>query len=174
MVLYKKFKPLVDGQSFDHIFYTGPIDAYFNYQYGRLGYRTVIFKKSYASGDFQGATQINFCDENIPHTRITEHKHFTPWEQHDSTVYFTEFSKETGPDDTPFYPKRLTADKALLLQYRHLAAQQYAVSFLGRLATYRYMDMHHVIDEAMQMAQLFISSKQQNERPPVFVNIEFA
>ena len=77
---------------------------------------------------------------------MTEHKHFTPWEQHDNTVYFTEFSKETGPDDSPFYPKRLTADKALLLQYRHLAAQQYAVSFLGRLATYR----SHRNDEHLQ------------------------
>ena len=174
VVLDKRFQPFVDGQSFDHVFYTGPIDAYFNYQYGRLGYRTVTFKKNYSKGDFQGTTQMNFCDENIPHTRITEHKHFTPWEQHDNTVYFTEFSKETGPDDVPFYPKRLAADKALLLQYRHLATQQTTVSFLGRLATYRYMDMHHVIDEAMQMAQQFISSVQQNEKPPVFPNIELA
>ena len=97
-----------------------------------------------------------------------------PWEQHDHTVYFTEFSKETGPDDVPFYPKRLTADKALLLQYRLLATQQDAVSCLGRLATYRYMDMHHVIDEAMQMAQQFISSVQQNSKPPVFPNKEEA
>ena len=50
---------------------------------------------------------INYCDENIPHTRVHEHKHFTPWEQHDKTVYFQEFSKETTENDIPYYPKRL-------------------------------------------------------------------
>jgi UDP-galactopyranose mutase len=170
--LSKKFDPAMDTGKYSHVFYTGPIDAFFNYQYGRLGYRTVTFEKTYGTGDHQGASQINYCDQKIPHTRVTEHKHFTPWEQHEKTVYFTEFSKETDVTDVPYYPKRLSADKALLKQYRALAENQQAVSFLGRLATYRYMDMHHVIDEAIQMARLFCTSLERKENAPVFPNVE--
>jgi UDP-galactopyranose mutase len=172
LMLNKKFEPASDTGHFNHVFYTGPIDAFFNFQYGRLGYRTVTFEKSYSSGDHQGASQINYCDEAIPYTRVTEHKHFTPWEQYDKTVYFTEFSKETGVNDVPFYPKRLAADKEQLKQYRARAENQKAVSFLGRLATYRYMDMHHVIDEAMLLARQFIESLEHHRNPPVFPNIE--
>lgn len=170
--LNKKFVSTADAGDFNHIFYTGPIDAFFNFQYGRLGYRTVLFEKHYAAGDYQGASQINYCDEKIPFTRVTEHKHFTPWEQYDKTIYFTEFSKETGINDVPFYPKRLAADKTQLKQYRGLAESQQKVSFLGRLATYRYMDMHHVIDEAMLMARQFINSLENRDIPPVFPNSE--
>jgi len=172
LVLNKKFIRSADTGDFNHIFYTGPIDAFFDFQYGRLGYRTVTFEKNYASGDHQGASQVNYCDASIPYTRITEHKHFTPWEQHDKTIYFTEYSKETGEKDVPFYPKRLSTDKERLQQYRALAEEQRSVSFLGRLATYRYMDMHHVIDEAIFMAKQFINSQEQQTRPPVFPNSE--
>ena len=137
-----------------------------------MGYRSVSFEKNYADGDFQGATQVNYCDENIPYTRITEHKHFTPWETHEKTIYITEYSKETSPSDTPYYPKRLAADKQILKQYRAAAEQQNKVSFLGRLATYRYMDMHHVIGEALDFAQTFVTSIKENVAKPVFANIE--
>ena len=170
--LQKKYDAATDVHSFDHVFYTGPIDAYFNYSNGRLGYRTVTFEEHRATGDFQGATQMNYCDEEVPFTRIAEHKHFTPWEQHDKTIYFKEFSKETEENDVPYYPKRLENDKVLLLQYRLLAEQQRQVSFLGRLATYRYMDMHHVIGEALLFSELFVQSLQQNTPAPVFPNVE--
>ncbi|HSN59767.1 MAG TPA: UDP-galactopyranose mutase, partial [Ferruginibacter sp.] len=170
--LNKKFSPGMDTGDYDHVFYTGPIDAYFDFKYGRLGYRTVTFEKSYALGDYQGLSQMNYCDEDVPYTRIAEHKHFTPWEQHEKTVYFREFSKETTEDDLPYYPKRLEADKQLLMKYRQDAFELTKVSFLGRLATYRYMDMHHVIGEAMQFALDFIDSKQHKTKAPVFFNIE--
>jgi UDP-galactopyranose mutase len=172
LTLNKKFVPQDDHSLYDHIFYTGPIDAFFNYEHGRLGYRTVAFEKNYADGDYQGAAQVNYCDVNIPCTRITEHKHFTPWETHEKTIYFTEYSKETTAADTPYYPKRLAADKQLLKQYRTAAEQQKNVSFLGRLATYRYMDMHHVIGEALDFAQQFIVSIKEDQPKPVFSNIE--
>jgi UDP-galactopyranose mutase len=108
----------------------------------------------------------------VPYTRITEPKHFTYWEQHDKTVYFKEFSKETEPTDIPYYPKRLANDKTLLLQYRYDAMQLKNVSFLGRLATYRYMDMHHVIGEALNFAQNFIQSTVTASTPPIFPNEE--
>jgi len=172
VTLNKKFTPGMDVSSYDHVFYTGPVDAWFNYKYGRLGYRTVTFEIFYADGDFQGATQMNYCDENIPYTRITEHKHFTNWEQHDKTIYFKEYSKETEPFDIPYYPKRLEKDKALLIQYRKDAEALTGVSFLGRLATYRYMDMHHVIGEALSFSKSFLQATQTGLKPPVFSNTE--
>ena len=172
ITLNKKFESGMDTSGYDHVFYTGPIDAWFNFKYGKLGYRTVTFEKYYAEGDFQGTTQMNYCDEAVPYTRITEHKHFTNWEQHNNTVYFKEFSKETGPDDIPYYPKRLEQDKQLLLKYRADAEQIDHVSFLGRLATYRYMDMHHVIGEALQFSQYFINATASKQKPPVFPNTE--
>jgi UDP-galactopyranose mutase len=157
---------------YDHIFFTGPLDAFFNYKFGRLGYRTVMFEPFYANGDFQGTSVINYCDDTVPHTRITEHKHFTPWEQHEKTICFKEYSKETTQDDVPFYPKRLAADKALLAKYRQEADQLNNLSFLGRLATYRYMDMHHVIGEALAFADKFVTAFTNGSKRPVFPNAE--
>ncbi len=170
--LNRKFGPSQNVSDYDHVFYTGPIDAYFNYEFGRLGYRTVTFESSIHNGDYQGVTQMNYCDENIPHTRIAEHKHFTPWEQHEKTIIFKEFSKETGEDDIPYYPKRLKEDKNLLNQYRQKAEMLSHVSFLGRLATYRYMDMHHVIGEALELSKSFAAALLSGTHPPVFPNSE--
>jgi UDP-galactopyranose mutase len=172
LTLDKKYNNTTDVSKYSHVFYTGPIDAFFNYEFGRLGYRTVVFEKQYADGDFQGTTQMNYCDENIPYTRIAEHKHFATWEQHDKTVYFTEYSKETTEADVPYYPKRLANDIELLKKYRAKASEQNGVSFLGRLATYRYMDMHHVIGEAMQFAEKFVERIHSNTAAPVFSNTE--
>ena len=115
---------------------------------------------------------MNYCDEKVPYTRITEHKHFTNWEQHDKTICFKEFSKETEPSDIPYYPKRLAGDKDLLLQYRKDAEALQQVSFLGRLATYRYMDMHNVIGEALNFSKSFIEANRNTQKPPVFPNNE--
>lgn len=172
VTLNKKFDPSTGVSGYDHVFFTGPIDAWFGFKYGRLGYRTVTFETQYADGDFQGTTQMNFCDEKVPYTRITEHKHFTNWEQHEKTIYFKEFSKETEPADIPYYPKRLEQDKKLLLQYRHDAETLEKVSFLGRLATYRYMDMHHVIGEALHFANSWLQAVKNGQKPPVFPNLE--
>ena len=172
VTLNKKYSSETDTSQYSHVFYTGPIDAFFNYEFGRLGYRTVVFEKGYANGDFQGTIQMNYCDMDVPQTRITEHKHFTPWEQHDKTIYFTEYSKETSKDDVPFYPKRLTADISLLKKYRAKAEEQQQVSFLGRLATYRYMDMHHVIGEALEFANKFIEQANAYLPAPIFSNTE--
>jgi len=170
--LNKKFIPGMDVSGYDHVFFTGPLDAYFDHRHGRLGYRTVTFEKYYGEADYQGAAQVNYCDISVPYTRITEHKHFAPWEKHGSTVYFKEYSKETREGDIPFYPKRLASDKALLKLYRAEAESQQKVSFLGRLATYRYMDMHHVIGEALDFANKFAKHYQNGLGAPVFSNIE--
>lgn len=145
----------IDFSEYDHVFYSGPIDAYFDYKYGRLGYRTVFFEKFTDEGDFQGNAVINYADQETPHTRIHEHKHFTPWEEHDKTVYFKEFSKETDEKDIPYYPKRLQGDMEMLEKYFEEKDKLSNITFIGRLATYRYMDMHHVIAEALETAKQF-------------------
>ncbi len=173
VTLNKKFEFNNDLLShYDHIFYTGPIDAFFGYQFGKLGYRTVTFEKHTAEGDHQGNAVINYCDEEVPHTRVHEHKHFAPWETHEKTVYFKEFSKETTDEDIPYYPKRLDKDKQILESYRAEALKSSNISFLGRLATYRYMDMHHVIGEALDFSGLFLQSIAAGSKAPVFPNTE--
>jgi UDP-galactopyranose mutase len=147
-----------EGQEYDHVFYTGPIDAFFQYKHGRLSYRTVFFERHETEGDYQGNPVINYTEESVPYTRVHEHKHFTPWEQHEKTVYFKEFSKETTAEDIPYYPKRLSADMQILAKYEDEVKQLNGYTFLGRLATYRYMDMHHVIGEALVHAKKFIES----------------
>lgn len=140
------------GLDFDHVFWTGPIDAYFEYEHGRLGYRTLDFEQHISDGDFQGCPVMNYCDETVPYTRITEHKHFAPWETHDRTVTYREFSRLCEPDDTPYYPIRLVKEKEQLLNYVQLARQAHGVTFLGRLGTYRYLDMDVTIHEALNAA----------------------
>ncbi|GAT31770.1 UDP-galactopyranose mutase [Terrimicrobium sacchariphilum] len=173
--LQTRFDPSeLASPKYDHYFYTGPIDAFFQYSEGRLGYRTIEFEKIDAEGDYQGAAVLNYPDPAIPWTRMHEHKHFTPWESHERTVVFREFSKETGPLDTPYYPKRLAADKRLLAKYRSLAEALTNVSFLGRLATYRYMDMETVIGEALDFSERFLLAARSGTTPPVFPNDEIS
>ncbi len=161
-----------DEAGFDHVFYTGPLDAFFDFTEGRLGYRTVTFERIDADGDYQGNAVINYPDLSVPWTRIHEHKHFAPWESHARTVAFREYSKETAPDDLPYYPKRLAADKQLLTRYRTMAEAQQGLTFLGRLATYRYMDMETVIGEALVLADEIITRRNSGATLPVFPNQE--
>lgn len=153
--LNTKYDDSFSIEDYDHVFYTGPVDAFFEYKYGRLSYRTVFFEKGYADGDYQGNAVINYSDESVPYTRVHEHKHFTPWENHDKTIYFKEFSKETQEEDIPFYPKRLPEDLEKLELYQEEVEKLDGFTFLGRLATYRYMDMHHVIGEALELINKF-------------------
>ena len=168
----KKFYPEMNTVDYDHIFYTGPLDAYFQNEFGRLGYRTLLFEMERFDGDFQKAAQINYCDEEVPWTRITEHKHLAPWQQFKKTIVSREYSKESGENDIPFYPKRLKRDKGLLEKYRKQAEFLHGISFLGRLGTYRYLDMQHVISESIQFAKHVGISLQTNEKIPVFPNKE--
>jgi len=165
------FEPGMTSE-FDHTFFTGPIDQFFGYSEGRLGYRTVEWESQVSDGDFQGNAVINYPDLSVPFTRVHEHKHFAPWESHSKTIAFTEFSKETQRDDIPYYPKRLDADRELLKRYRSMADKLEGVSFLGRLATYRYLDMHHVIGEALDFAECWLKSQEGHLKPPVFPNTE--
>jgi UDP-galactopyranose mutase len=151
--LGEKFDPAFKDQ-FDHVFWSGPIDAYYNFELGRLQYRSLQFERFDAEGDYQGNPVINYCEARIPYTRITEHKHFAPWETHEKTVCFREYSKLAEPSDTPYYPLRLQKDKELLRQYMDRIQSEAGITFIGRLGTYRYLDMHVVIGESLDLSQL--------------------
>jgi len=168
----KQFNASQMPLGYDHIFYTGPLDAYFNYCFGHLSYRTLKFEKQLKEGDYQGCTQMNYCDEDVPYTRITEHKYFTPWKKFGDTIIFKEYSKEAQQGDDLFYPKRLPEDLNKLKKYRLKAERQNSVSFLGRLGTYRYLDMQHVIAEAIDYAKLFKESIKSGQLVYPFPNIE--
>jgi len=147
-------------KDYEATFYTGPLDGYFGYTHGRLGYRTVFWDRIEGEGDYQGVAQMNYPDLKDAFTRKIEHKHFMPWETHDKTVVFTEYSKETTADDVAYYPKRLKPDLDLLARYQDLARQESQdqnLFFLGRLATYRYLDMHQVIGEALDFSRRFFA-----------------
>lgn len=154
---------------YEHIFYTGALDGFYNYKLGRLGYRTLDFERNVEEGDFQGCAVMNYGEESVPYTRISEHKHFTPWENHDKTVYFKEFSRLAEEQDIPYYPIRLVDEKNMLEKYVELANQETKVTFVGRLATYRYLDMDVTIREALDVADKFLAVKKTDETMPAFV-----
>ena len=155
-------------KDYGHFFYTGPLDGYFDYSLGRLGYRTLDFEAFRYDGDFQGCSVMNYCDPQVPFTRISEHKHFAPWETHKQSLCFREFSRLAGPEDTPYYPIRLVAEQALLRSYLDLAQKEEGVTFVGRLATYRYLDMDVTIGEAIKCAHQFLDAQKNATPMPAF------
>lgn len=141
----------------DHLFWSGPLDGYYGERLGRLGYRTLDFERLTAPGTWQGCAVMNYGDRDVPWTRITEHKYFSPWESHDSTVCYREYSRACEAGDIPYYPIRLVREKALLHEYEALARAEEGVTFLGRLGTYRYLDMDVTIREALDAATAFLA-----------------
>jgi UDP-galactopyranose mutase len=137
------------------VVYTGPLDAYFSYAEGELGWRTLDFDVQVLPvGDFQGTPVMNYADADVPFTRIHEFRHFHPerdWYPEDKTVIMREYSRSAGRGDEPYYPINATADRSRLLAYRELARREPGVLFGGRLGTYQYLDMHMAIGSALSM-----------------------
>jgi UDP-galactopyranose mutase len=147
-----------DGASeLEHLFFSGPLDSYFGYAHGRLRYRTLRFERFVEEGDFQGGPMVTYCEEEVPHTRIVEHKHFAPWERFPRTLCHRERSDEAGPEDVPYYPLRLSEDDRLLGEYVREAQALRGVTFAGRLGSYRYLDMHVVVGEAIDLAARYLA-----------------
>lgn len=159
-----------EASRYRHIFNSGPIDDWFDHRLGTLGYRTLDFKRFTYAGDYQGCAVMNYGDVSIPYTRITEHKHFSPWESHDASVLYEERSRACERGDIPYYPIRLVKEKAMLNDYVALALTESATTFVGRLGTYRYLDMDVTIREALDTARTFIKSEKMGAAMPVFVN----
>jgi UDP-galactopyranose mutase len=136
------------------VVYTGPLDRYFDYREGRLGWRTLDFETEVLPvKDHQGTPVMNYADEKVPYTRIHEFRHFHPERDYpeDKTVVMREFSRAAEADDEPYYPVNTPEDRERLLRYRELARREPGVLFGGRLGTYQYLDMHMAIASALTL-----------------------
>ncbi|MGX7696438.1 UDP-galactopyranose mutase [Gordonia polyisoprenivorans] len=140
------------------VVYTGPLDRYFDYSAGRLGWRTLDFETEVLpTGDFQGTPVMNYNDADVPYTRIHEFRHFHPERDTyptDKTVIMREYGRFAKDDDEPYYPINTPEDREMLASYRALAKTETTdskVLFGGRLGTYQYLDMHMAIASALTM-----------------------
>ena len=140
------------------VVYTGPLDRYFDYAEGRLGWRTLDFEQEVLdTGDFQGTPVMNYNDADVPYTRIHEFRHFHPERAEypdDKTVIVKEYSRFAEDDDEVYYPINTPEDREMLKRYRELAAaesRENKVLFGGRLGTYQYLDMHMAIGAALSV-----------------------
>jgi UDP-galactopyranose mutase len=136
-----------------HVFYTGAIDQYFGYSEGRLGYRTLDFEEIRSEDDYQGGAVMNYCDADVPWTRMTDHKYFAPWRLQETrgSLVYRERSRDWREGDIRYYPLRLERDAPMLGKYLDMARRAEGVTFLGRLGTYRYLDMDVAVAEALEV-----------------------
>ena len=139
----------------EKIVFTGQIDEYFSYQFGKLDYRTVRFEEDILeTPNYQGNAVVNYTDAEVPYTRIIEHKHFDCFGldvyRNAKTVISKEFSAEWEEDMEPYYPVNDSRNSELYLQYKALAEQEDGVIFGGRLAEYKYYDMAPTIESVFK------------------------
>jgi UDP-galactopyranose mutase len=128
------------------IVYTGKIDEYYDYKFGNLEYRGLDFKHEIHNiENFQGNAVVNYTDANIPYTRIIEHKHFEFGTQ-SNTIITKEYSKECKVGDEPYYPINDNRNEKIHNKYKSLADTEVNVIFGGRLAEYKYYDMHQIVE----------------------------
>ena len=133
------------------IIYTGPVDKYFQYCFGTLGWRTLDLKIEHLSlKDFQGTSVINYPEQKYAFTRIHEFKHLNPSREYKlpRTVIMKEFSRDAGIADEPYYPINSPKDREILNKYREMQKFEKRVLFAGRLGSYQYLDMHMAIASA--------------------------
>ncbi|MFA7288281.1 MAG: UDP-galactopyranose mutase [Melioribacteraceae bacterium] len=131
------------------IVYTGKIDEYFDYCFGKLEYRSLHFESELLDiKNYQGNAVVNYTDKEIPFTRIIEHKHFEFGTQ-DKTYITREFPHEFSKDQEAYYPINDSKNQTLLDKYKNLATTKINVIFGGRLAEYKYYDMHQVIESSL-------------------------
>ena len=136
--------------------FTGPIDQYFGFQFGKLDWRTVTFKtRMEDTPNYQGNAVVNYTSHDEPYTRVIEHKHFEMFGQEvydcPKTVVSEEYSTEYKEGMEPYYPVNNDRNNTLADQYRQLAAQEPHVIFGGRLAEYRYYDMAPIIEKVLKL-----------------------
>lgn len=140
------FADIRDAYSYDRLVYTGPVDEYFDFCYGALPYRSLRFEhKVIEQSNYQPVATVNYPDENIPYTRITEYKHFTG-DSGDVTSITTEFPAAEGD---PYYPIPREENQRLYKRYEALAMAESRTLFVGRLATYKYYNMDQVVGQAL-------------------------
>lgn len=140
----------------DKIVFTGAIDEFYNYQFGKLEYRTVNFETEVLDmPNYQGNAVVNYTEKEVPYTRVIEHKHFEMFgadiEACPKTVISKEYSSEWTEGSEPYYPVNDEKNNSLYLKYKELADKETSVIFGGRLAEYKYYDMHHIVEKALEL-----------------------
>ncbi len=142
--------------------FTGPIDEYFDYRYGKLPYRSLEFRHETVDQEvFQTAPVVNYPDEKIPYTRITEFKYLTG-QDHPKTSIVYEFPRAEGD---PYYPVPRAENNALYKKYQALAEATPAVNFVGRLATYKYYNMDQIVAQALTVSAKIMGAASRSEAP---------
>ena len=140
-------------QKADKIVFTGMIDQYFNYKYGVLEYRSLRFEHEILNEEnYQGNAVVNYNEREIPYTRIIEHKHFEFGKQ-PKTVITREYPAEWKRGDEPYYPVNNEKNAEIFRKYQELAEKEKNVIFGGRLADYKYYDMHHVFERVLEVVK---------------------
>lgn len=133
--------------------FTGMIDQFYDYRFGMLEYRSLRFETEVLDMEnYQGNAVVNYTEYEVPYTRIIEHKHFT-FGTSEKTVITREYPAVWKPGDEPYYPMNDEKNNALYEKYKALADQEKNVLFGGRLGRYKYYDMHHVVAQALELAQ---------------------
>ena len=140
------------------VIYTGEVDRYFNYCYGKLEYRSLLFETIFLKGiaNYQGNAVVNYTDCETPYTRIIEHKHFEFGNQSD-TMITKEFPFAFSKDSEPYYPINDERNNCLYSRYARLVRQEKNVYFGGRLAEYKYYNMDQVIRAALNLNRIILS-----------------
>ena len=138
----------------DKIVFTGAIDEFYNYQFGKLEYRTVNFETEVLDmSNYQGNAVVNYTEKEVPYTRVIEHKHFEMFgaevDACPKTVISKEYSSEWKEGSEPYYPVNDDKNNSLYLKYKELADKETNVIFGGRLAEYKYYDMHHIVEKSL-------------------------
>ena len=134
------------------IVYTGQIDAFYNYRFGELDFRSLRFEHKVLEGvkDFQGNAVVNYTEAEVPYTRCIEHKHFEFGKQPDTVITY-EYSRKWEKGAAPYYPINNDRNNALYTKYALLASKEKNVIFGGRLAEYKYYDMHQIVEKVLGM-----------------------
>jgi len=141
-----EFTDVMDRVDYGHLVFTGPIDEFFGHRYGKLPYRSLSFDHQTLEQErFQDVATVNYPDESVPYTRITEYKYLTGQKSPRTSITY-EYPQAEGD---PYYPIPRPENQALFKRYEALAAVQSNVSFVGRLATYRYYNMDQVVGQAL-------------------------
>ena len=153
VMLETDYKKILNDVKFDKMIYTGPIDYFFDYEFGKLPYRSIRFEyKNFDAEFYQSTAQVNFVDENYPFTRVVEHKYLSKQNCKGTTVSF-EYSSEDGE---PFYPVPKAESKELYQKYFHRSKQLDSVTLIGRLAEYQYYNMDQVVANVLSVFERII------------------
>ena len=156
------FRDVRDKVDYDHLIYTGPVDEYFDYRFGKLPYRSLKFDHQTLNQEqFQQTGTVNYPSEDVPYTRISEYKHLTGQKAPVTTITY-EYPSAEGD---PYYPIPRPENQELFKRYEALADATGDVTFVGRLATYRYYNMDQIVGQALATFRRIDQRKQERREP---------